>query len=157
METKTNEIKIDIPEGYKIDKENSTFECIRFKPIVSVKCWQDIQSVSGFVMESNSCIVRYKVLPNAPCNRNIFIDKKHVESALAMSQISQLIPYYGGIVTDEEWNDCNTPKYCIQRRGLRLEIDILYSTWKLLAFHTEEQATYFLKNNKDLVKDYYML
>lgn len=25
-------IKIDIPEGYEIDKENSTFECIRFKP-----------------------------------------------------------------------------------------------------------------------------
>lgn len=31
METK--EIKIDIPEGYEIDKENSTFECIKFKPI----------------------------------------------------------------------------------------------------------------------------
>lgn len=26
------EIKIDIPEGYEIDKENSTFECIKFKP-----------------------------------------------------------------------------------------------------------------------------
>ena len=25
------EIKIDIPEGYEIDKENSTFECIKFK------------------------------------------------------------------------------------------------------------------------------
>lgn len=30
METK--EIKINIPEGYEIDKENSTFECIKFKP-----------------------------------------------------------------------------------------------------------------------------
>lgn len=30
METK--EIKIKIPEGYKIDEENSTFECIKFKP-----------------------------------------------------------------------------------------------------------------------------
>ena len=25
------EIKIQVPEGYKIDKENSTFECIKFK------------------------------------------------------------------------------------------------------------------------------
>ena len=25
------EIKINIPEGYEIDKENSTFECIKFK------------------------------------------------------------------------------------------------------------------------------
>lgn len=31
METK--EIKISIPEGCEIDKENSTFECIKFKPI----------------------------------------------------------------------------------------------------------------------------
>ena len=31
METK--EIKIQIPKGYEIDKENSTFECVKFKPI----------------------------------------------------------------------------------------------------------------------------
>lgn len=30
METK--EIKIQVPEGYEIDKANSTFECIKFKP-----------------------------------------------------------------------------------------------------------------------------
>lgn len=29
----TREIKINIPEGYEIDRENSTFECIKFKPI----------------------------------------------------------------------------------------------------------------------------
>lgn len=34
METK--ECKIEIPEGYEIDKENSTFECIKFKPIESL-------------------------------------------------------------------------------------------------------------------------
>lgn len=27
-----NEIKINVPEGMEIDKENSTFECIKFKP-----------------------------------------------------------------------------------------------------------------------------
>lgn len=31
METK--ELKIQVPEGYEIDKENSTFDCIRFKKI----------------------------------------------------------------------------------------------------------------------------
>lgn len=34
------QIKIDIPEGYEIDKENSTFECIRFKPKSQVY-WSD--------------------------------------------------------------------------------------------------------------------
>lgn len=27
------EFKIQVPEGYEIDKEKSTFECIKFKPI----------------------------------------------------------------------------------------------------------------------------
>ena len=34
------QIKIDIPEGYEIDKENSTFECIKFKPKPQVY-WSD--------------------------------------------------------------------------------------------------------------------
>lgn len=31
MTMNTKEIKITVPEGYEIDKENSTFECIKFK------------------------------------------------------------------------------------------------------------------------------
>jgi len=31
METK--EVKITIPEGYEIDEQNSTFECVKFKKI----------------------------------------------------------------------------------------------------------------------------
>lgn len=30
------EIKIKVPEGYEIDKENSTFKCIKFKPIKKI-------------------------------------------------------------------------------------------------------------------------
>ena len=33
MEIKNNQLTIDIPEGYEIDKENSTFKCIKLKPI----------------------------------------------------------------------------------------------------------------------------
>ena len=28
---KTKEVKINVPKGYEIDKDNSTFECIKFK------------------------------------------------------------------------------------------------------------------------------
>lgn len=38
METK--EMKIVPPEGYEIDKENSTFECIKFKPIEIAKTYK---------------------------------------------------------------------------------------------------------------------
>lgn len=40
METK--EIKINIPRGYEIDKENSTFECIKFKPSKKYITYKDI-------------------------------------------------------------------------------------------------------------------
>lgn len=40
METK--ELKIQAPEGYEIDKENSTLECIKFKPIKKNITYKDI-------------------------------------------------------------------------------------------------------------------
>ena len=40
METK--ELKVQVPEGYEIDKENSTFECIRFKPIKKDIIYEDV-------------------------------------------------------------------------------------------------------------------
>ena len=40
METK--ELKIQVPEGYEIDKENSTFECIKFKPIKKDIIYQNV-------------------------------------------------------------------------------------------------------------------
>ena len=41
METK--EIKINCPEGFEVDKENSTFECIKFKSIKKElpKTWEE--------------------------------------------------------------------------------------------------------------------
>ena len=32
-----DELKINIPEGYEIDKENSTFGCVKFKKINTIK------------------------------------------------------------------------------------------------------------------------
>lgn len=39
---KTKELKIQVPEGYEIDKENSTFECIKFKHIKKDITYEDI-------------------------------------------------------------------------------------------------------------------
>ncbi len=40
METK--ELKIQVPDGYEIDKENSTFECVKFKTIKKDITYDDI-------------------------------------------------------------------------------------------------------------------
>ena len=36
------ELKIEVPKGYEIDKENSTFECIKFKKKQEIKTWDDL-------------------------------------------------------------------------------------------------------------------
>ena len=42
------ELKIVPPEGYEIDKENSTLECIKFKPLI--KRWrEDLDLISNKV------------------------------------------------------------------------------------------------------------
>ena len=102
-----------------------------------------------------------KIIPNQTFdriyNKNYFIDEKHAKSALAMAQISQLIPYYGGVITDTEWNDSNVIKYVIERRNNSIVSETVFIIYHLLAFHTREQLDEFLKNNKQLVMDYFML
>lgn len=40
MESK--ELKIQVPVGYEIDKDHSTFECIKFKPIKKYITYEDV-------------------------------------------------------------------------------------------------------------------
>ena len=89
--------------------------------------------------------------------KNLFIDSKHAKSALAMAQISQLMKYFGGEVTDEEWKDRSATKYTISRTDWGITKGCNTVCYDLLAFHTEEQLNNFLKYNERLVKDYLML
>lgn len=73
-----------------------------------------------------------------------------------MAQISQLMPYYGGEITDGEWED-HYFKYVIERGYNKIFATSYTNTYKFLAFHTKEQRDEFLKNNEQLVKDYLMI
>ena len=91
-------------------------------------------------------------------NKNVFLTKKHAKSALAMAQISQLISYYGGEITDEEWMDNSMRKYALLRNNNKIKlVDGCLMVYSFLVFHTEEQRDEFLKNNEQLVKDYLMI
>lgn len=155
------ELKIEIPEGYDIDKEQSSFEKIVFKKKEQeVKTWDDlignpIPSSSKYI-RNNSDIERNVYNFNSYCDRNLFIDEAHAKSALAMAQISQLMPYYGGAITDEEWKK-STNKYVINRRDGTTELWTNINAFSFLAFHTKEQRNTFLKYNEQLVKDYLMI
>lgn len=150
------ELKINVPEGYEIDRENSTFECIKFRPIV--KTWKDIDRISGKFINNISNITSIECR-KSDNDKNVFISEKYAKSALAMAQISQLLPYYGGFFTDEEWNDPFIKKYCIFRT--RDDIDYVENTftYRFIAFRTSEYRKKFMSRpeNIQLVKEYLML
>ena len=160
MENQT-ELNISIPEGYEIDKEKSSFEKIVFKKKEKqVKTWEDLvgkcRIQSSIYINTIGEIISssYGVYSNN--DRNLFIDKKHAKSALAMAQISQLMPYYGGAITDEEWGD-STTKYTIYRKYSEIELWNATNVFYFLAFHTKEQRDSFYRNNEQLVRDYLRL
>lgn len=155
------EIKITVPEGMEIDRENSTFECIKFKPIKS-KRWRDDKDapIKGCYIKENAMIYDTSPVSNVPHNYNVFATEKQAKSALAMARISQIIANdkrFGVVVTDEEWMNEDILKYVIMRTDNFIDKSLYTSIYHFLAFHTAEQRDLFLKENEDLVKDYLMI
>lgn len=147
------EVKIEIPEGYEIDKENSSLEKIVFKKKAVVNCWEDLKQVSGVYIAEDSRLNSTPVGLVRPHNKNVFLNEKYAKSALALAQISQLLPYYD---TNVDW-ESDDIKCCIERIGNGIEIGTCVHRYCVLAFNTESEAYRFLKHNEQLVKDFYML
>lgn len=156
METK--EVKIQVPEGYEVDKVNSTFECIKFKKKTEVCIWEDIKCISGIYIDSSSKLITAHGCLRDYMDKNLFYSEKHAKASLALAQISQLMPYYGGEITDEEWENSDL-KYCIGVRKNSIELYTTIRLKDLVVFRTKEQRDKFLSfpENVQLVKDLYMV
>lgn len=153
------EIKITPPEGYEIDRENSTFDCIKFKP--AIKRWRDnySKSISGYVIDNNSIIHKRSNITNGSSNYNLFATEKQAKSALAMARITQIMANderFDGVVTNEEWK-MGKLIHTIERYKDTYTIQSRVDYYPFLAFHTYEQRDLFLEENEDLVKDYLMI
>src|SRR5574344_257468 len=166
IETITQEISI--PEGCVLDEEKSTLLHLVFKKKQpAVVCWKDLPEVHGYRYGQNGQVVYTPPAYINPSSTNdgykdLAADPKVVRHSVAAAQISQLKKYYGGDVTLEDWQDMHQVIYIITYNHLANQFSIepsyfMQETSGLLAFHTEEQASNFLLNNEDLVKDYLML
>src|SRR5574344_1687646 len=96
METK--EVKIQAPKGYEIDKENSTFECIKFKPI---KRYITSEDVCNSILEAGYYINSYgKIVGSITYAANLRTGKsnatntKQLERILALNQLLNIAEYY---------------------------------------------------------------
>lgn len=103
METK--EIKIKVPEGYEIDEENSTFECIKLKPIEKELTYKDVAEelfpknlfsvdIHGRIFEISS--------PGSKIDINNATNKKQLERLFALNQLLNIAEYYNKKSPKEE-------------------------------------------------------
>ena len=95
METK--EIKIKVPEGYEIDKENSTFECIKFKLIKKELTYEDVAeelfSSSLFTLDTIGRIC-HVCSTGSKSDKYNTTSKKQLERLMALNQLLNIAEYY---------------------------------------------------------------
>ena len=95
METK--EIKINVPKGYEIDEENSTFECIKFKPIKKELTYKDVSeelfSKNMFASDINGKIF-WISSSGSKLDKNNATNRKQLERLFALNQLLNIAEYY---------------------------------------------------------------
>ena len=94
----TKEVKIQVPDGYEIDKENSTFECIKFKLAKKYITYKDVcnklfKNFQGYLISGYGQIEYFsyesdKFEPNSATNR------KQLDRLLALNQLLNITEYY---------------------------------------------------------------
>lgn len=104
METK--EIKIQAPKGYEIDKENSTFECIRFKSIKKDITYEDMCNSlfkTGYYINNHGEIIYVRdYVDNAKVDKNNATNKEQLKRILALNQLLNIAEYYNKIYPTDE-------------------------------------------------------
>lgn len=100
---KTKEVKIQIPEGYEIDKENSTFECVKFKPIKKNITYRDIceylfKDKDSFYITNSGGVNNYLSVCSA-MDKNNATNREQLKRLLALNQLLNIAEYYNRLHT----------------------------------------------------------
>lgn len=155
METK--EIKIKVPEGYEIDKENSTFECIKFKLVKKGLTYKD---VAEKLFNNTLCYTneRGKIIAPACFNavkedKNNATNKKQLERLLALNQLLNVAEYYNKKSPKEEKNTYGIELDKINSRYFTIEYINLSVYGLIPMFNREEDAKAVIDNQnfKDIL------
>ena len=159
METK--ELKIQIPEGYEIDSERSTFEKIVFKKKdTKPRSWEEycgLQMVNGKKgyrindLTSEIDEVHWYNCANADSWRNVLPSKKLAEAFLAMMQLMSIRQEWIGDWRPV-WNGGRVSKHCIVIFDDKLEVDEYTLCQHPLSFPCPEMANKFLGCFRDLLE-----
>jgi hypothetical protein len=154
------ELNIQVPEGYEVDKEKSTFEKIIFKKIENKlpKTWDEFciqnSNISNEYYIGNYSNIEHHDYDCSPrtlnTDRNLLFSKEDAEAHLALIQLHRLRDVYRqGWVPN--W-DIYTDKWGIVYVENELNINRYATIHKFLSFQSKKIAEEFLKNFKDLIE-----
>lgn len=147
------ELKIEIPEGYEIDKEQSTFERIVFKkkePKLP-ESWEDFCSITkkeGYYMDTCSGISQTSLLKtpmSCSSDRNLLSTKEDCEAHRALMQLHRLRDCYR-----QGWLPrCGADGYAI----IIGDDDDIHVLWVrgFLSFQSKEIAIKFAEHFRELI------
>ena len=110
----TQELKIEVPAGYEVDKEHSTIEKIVFKKIERKlpKRWEELKVVEGFYIDEDSHIHDCPMVDVLRKNKNVFPTEEEAEACLALAQLCQLRDKYND-GWKPNWTTDDEEKYII--------------------------------------------
>lgn len=120
------EIKIQVPEGYEIDEKNSTFECIKFKPIKKVETYDDVArelfyGKLGYYINIHGEIQSVD-LSEQECEPNNCVTRKQTEKLLAINKLMNVASYLNKD-WKPDWKDQAQNKFYIFIRNDEIRID----------------------------------
>lgn len=149
METK--EIKINVPEGYEIDKDNSTFECIKLKPIKKELTYKDaaekLFGESGYYTNEDGIIMKTGFVGE-------YCTKPYANNATNTLQLNRLLALNMLLNIAEYYNKKNPKEkiYCINFDKRNFEYFVQNYTSSIVKrglipeFNREEDARAVINN-----------
>ena len=99
----TKEVKIQVPNGYEIDKENSTFEFVKFKPIKKDITYDYIcnnlfnKKLWCSYITTDGCIRTNIIDSLVASEKNNATNKKQLDRLLALNQLLNIVEYYNSL------------------------------------------------------------
>jgi len=148
-----NELKISVPEGFEIDKNNSTYELIKFKPIKK----KDFREIKTF---EDACI-ELNINPDS-INNSVNVINRFTKPIIANYKLMIIAEAINQGWTPD-WNNSNQRKYFPYfnlSSGFGFGDSGYYCVYSItsvgsrLCFETEEKSTYTGKQFIDIYKDY---
>ena len=145
------ELKIEVPQGYEIDRQKSTFEKIVFKKIPeNPKTWEEYceltkGNTSNYANATTLMVCKDRF--NGAYNE--FSTKERAEQFIALGKLLQLRDYWVG-----DWKRNSDNIYIIYKNVIMAAV---HNSDFPLTFPTREMAKEFKDCFSDLIKEAYPL